>query len=243
MDIETSHNLQPVKQQAIKQRIKSFVRREGRSSAKRKQAFDKLWPHFGIEQHNKPLDFESLFVRQAPCFLEIGFGTGTALINAAAQHPENNYLGVEVYRTGIGSLLQQVDELGLSNIRVMNNDAVDLLDKQINDQSLDGIYLFFPDPWHKKRHNKRRLVQTEFVQLVAQKLKPGALFHTATDWQDYARQMMSVLSASPDLTNVAGEKRFTPRPASRPITKFEQRGQQLGHGVWDLLFQRNITLM
>ncbi len=227
----------------ITRHIKSFVRREGRSSVTRKRALEKLWPEFGIEADNVLLDFDKLFARQAPCFLEIGFGTGSALINAASRHPENNYLGIEVYRTGIGSLLHYVDELALSNIRVFNNDAIEVLNKQISDQSLDGVYLFFPDPWHKKRHKKRRLVQTEFVQLVVKKLKPGALFHAATDWEDYARQMMAVLSTNPDLINIAGKQRFSPRPASRPITKFEQRGQQLGHGVWDLLFQRSVATL
>ncbi|NOX42489.1 MAG: tRNA (guanosine(46)-N7)-methyltransferase TrmB [Gammaproteobacteria bacterium] len=221
-------------------RIKSFVRREGRSSVKRKLAFDKLWPQFGIEPDSDVLDFDKLFARHAPCFLEIGFGTGTALIETASNHPQNNYLGVEVYRTGIASLLNQVDELGLTNIRVFNNDAVDILNKQIEDRSLDGIFLFFPDPWHKQRHQKRRLVQAEFIQLVVQKLKPGAVFHAATDWQDYAQQMMTVLSANPKLTNVAGAQNYSPRPEYRPITKFEQRGQKLGHGVWDLLFQRTV---
>jgi len=224
--------------QSITKPIKSYVRREGRSSTTRKRALEKLWPLFGIEANSDFLDFDTLFSRHAPCFLEIGFGTGTALIQTASNHPENNYIGVEVYRTGIASVLSQVDELGLTNIRVLNNDAVEVLNNQIVDQSLDGILLFFPDPWHKTRHHKRRLVQSEFVQLVTQKLKPGGLFHAATDWENYAQQMMTRLSANARLINTAGEQNYFPRPPCRPLTKFEQRGKKLGHGVWDLLFKR-----
>ena len=219
-------------------RIKSFVRREGRSSDKRKQRLEQLWPRLGINPDTGMVDFNILFDRQAPTFLEIGFGTGTALLEMATKNPGNNYLGVEVYRTGIGQLLSQVDDLGITNIRVFNDDAVDVLTHQIPDQSLDGLFLFFPDPWHKKRHHKRRLVQSGFIQLILKKLKPGGVFHAATDWEDYAHQMMAVLSDNAQIINSAGEHHFAERPEYRPYTKFERRGQSLGHGVWDLIFHR-----
>lgn len=219
-------------------RIKSFVRREGRTSTNRKQALERLWPLYGINPDSGQLDLDALFSRHAPCYLEIGFGTGTTLLDLATNNPQNNYLGIEVYRTGTAQLLSQAEELALSNIRVFNDDAVEVLNKQIPDDSLDGIFLLFPDPWHKKRHHKRRLVQPEFMQLVLTKLKINGLFHAATDWEAYAQHMMSVLSETKQLLNTAGEHNYADRPDYRPITKFERRGQALGHQVWDLIFRR-----
>lgn len=219
-------------------RIKSFVRREGRDSAKRKHLFEQYWPVYGIDADRGLLDLDNLFGRHAPNFLEIGFGTGTALLDMAMHNPQNNYLGVEVYETGISQVMKQAGESGLDNIRLFNGDAVDILQKHIPANSLDGVYLFFPDPWHKKRHHKRRLVQTGFMQLVIEKLKRGGQFHAATDWEDYAQHMMWVLGSMQQLHNAAGTGEFSARPDYRPLTKFERRGHRLGHGVWDLLFTK-----
>ena len=219
-------------------RIKSFVRREGRSSDKRKQLLKQLWPRFGINQDTGIIDFNILFDRQAPTFLEIGFGTGTAILEMATKNPENNYLGVEVYRTGIGQVLSQVDDLGITNIRVFNDDAVDVLTHQIPDQSLDGLFLFFPDPWHKKRHHKRRIIKPEFIQLIQQKLQLGGLFHMATDWQHYAEQMLLQMDQAEGFSNISGTGNFSASKADRCETKFERRGLKLGHGVWDLIYKK-----
>lgn len=223
---------------AIKRRIRSFVRREGRLTKGQQRALDTLFPVFGIQLDDGSLDLDGVFGRQAPRILEIGFGNGASLAEMAAVHPEQDYLGIEVHRPGVGNLLLQIEKNGLKNIRVSSDDAVDVLKRQIPDAALDAVYLFFPDPWHKKRHHKRRIVQAEFVELVRQKLKVGGLFHLATDWENYAQHMMDVLSAAQGFKNVAGESAYTPRPEYRPLTKFEQRGHRLGHGVWDLIFQK-----
>lgn len=218
--------------------IRSYVRREGRLTRGQQRALDELWNDFGVDNADTLLDLEQLFGRSAPRVLEIGFGNGVSLAQMAAAHPQFDYLGIEVHRPGVGALLLLVQERQLSNVRVICDDAVDVLKKRIPDHSLDRVQLFFPDPWHKKRHHKRRILRPEFVSLVAQKLKPGGIFHLATDWQDYARQMMQVMSAATEFSNQAGAHAFAPRPESRPLTKFEQRGQRLGHGVWDLLFEK-----
>ncbi|MDO8954104.1 MAG: tRNA (guanosine(46)-N7)-methyltransferase TrmB [Gammaproteobacteria bacterium] len=218
--------------------IKSFVRREGRLTVGQQKALDTGWSEFGLSLENGPLNLAHTFGRQAPCILEIGFGMGRSLAEMALAQPENDYIGIEVHRPGVGCLLKDIIEQQIPNIRIYDQDAVEVLKQCIPDHSLAGLQLFFPDPWHKKRHNKRRLVQAEFVKLVLQKLQPGGFFHLATDWEHYALQMMEVLSAEPGFSNAAGANEFAQRPISRPLTKFEQRGQRLGHGVWDLLFEK-----
>ncbi len=226
--------------EAIKRRpIRSFVLREGRFTEGQRSAYDRCWPRFGIDCiEGEQLDPIQLFGNSKPLYLEIGFGNGEALAETAAKHPENNYIGIEVHRPGVGHLLLRLEELGLSNTKVMRHDAMEVLRHHLPNQSLDGVMLFFPDPWHKKRHHKRRIVQPEFVSLLARLLKPGGILHLATDWEGYAKQMMQVLSAAPEFENTLGEGQFAPRPDTRPLTKFEQRGQRLGHGVLDLLFKK-----
>jgi tRNA (guanine-N7-)-methyltransferase len=219
-------------------RIRSFVRREGRLTPGQQRAMDELFPRFGIEAGETPLDLDAVFGRQAPRVLEIGFGNGESLAEIARNHPQNDYIGIEVHRPGVGHLLMRIEELGLSNLRVMCADAVEVLEKQIPDASLDALYLFFPDPWHKKRHHKRRQVQPVWAQLVRCKLKRGGRLHMATDWQNYAEQMLEVLSAAEGFRNTSAGGDYVPRPDYRPETKFERRGQRLGHGVWDLVFER-----
>ena len=218
--------------------IRSFVKREGRFTDAQRRALETLLPKYGIAEGDAPLDFARAFGRVAPVHVEIGFGNGDALAAMAAAHPENNHLGLEVHRPGVGALLRRVEAEGLTNVRVANTDAAEFLARRVPDASLAALYLFFPDPWHKKRHHKRRLVQPAFAALVARKLCPGGLWCLATDWEDYARQMMEVLSAAPDFENTLVSGAYAPRPASRPLTRFERRGQRLGHGVWDLVFRR-----
>jgi len=219
-----------------KRRIKSFVRRQGRLSASQQNAIDSLWPNVGLALDEQLLCFETLFGRKAPTLVEIGFGMGSSLAEMAERHPENNYIGIEVHRPGVGALLKLIEAKQLNNIRVFNEYAIDVLNQKIPKNSLDAVYLFFPDPWHKSKHKKRRIVQAEFVAKIAEHLKSGGLFHMATDWEDYAQQMMKVMSETKAFKNLSGSGQFTPRPNYRPLTKFEQRGQRLGHGVWDLVF-------
>jgi tRNA (guanine-N7-)-methyltransferase len=214
--------------------IRSFVRREGRLTAGQQRALDTLWPRFGIEFSEKMLDLASIFGRSAPITLEIGFGNGESLATMAQAEPERDFLGIEVHRPGVGHLLQRIEALRLTNLRVMCHDAVEVLKHQIPPGSLDTVQIFFPDPWHKKRHHKRRIIQPAFVALLAARMRPGGVLHLATDWEDYAQHMLEVLEASPQLRNTASG--FAPRPAHRPPTKFEERGQRLGHGVWDVVF-------
>ena len=225
-------------------RIRSFVRREGRMTEGQQRAFDELWGRFGIDPpdpdppESGPLDLPSLFGRDAPLVLEIGFGNGDSLAEMAAAAPERNFLGIEVHRPGVGRLLRSIEERGLTNLRVMSEDAFAVLERYIADGALDTVQLFFPDPWHKKRHHKRRILQPPFVELIADRLRPGGLFHMATDWEHYAEQMMAVMSACTRFENSAGPGNYAPRPDRRPLTKFEQRGRRLGHAVWDLIFRR-----
>lgn len=221
-------------------KIRSYVLREGRLTAGQERAFTTLWPEFGIEYTSEQqLDLVAIYGNNNPVILEIGFGNGASLAQMAAGNPRQNYLGIEVHSPGVGRLLLDIEEYDLTNLRVMRHDAVEVLQHCLTPQSLDGVYLFFPDPWHKKKHHKRRILQPAFIQLLARSLKPGGLFHAATDWEHYAEQMMEVLSAADDLfSNTAGRNNFSPRPDYRPVTKFEQRGERLGHGVWDLIFQR-----
>jgi len=216
--------------------IRSFVRREGRLTPAQQRALDDLYPIYGLKHEGVRFDFEKIFNRQAKTILEIGFGMGDSLAEMAKNQPEHNFIGIEVHRPGVGALLQKVQQQALNNIRVMEEDAVEILRDDMPDHALDVIQIFFPDPWHKKRHHKRRLIKPEFVQLMMKKLKPGGMIHLATDWEHYAEQMMEVLSNTDGLKNMSGDHLFAPRPAWRPLTKFEKRGENLGHGVWDLLF-------
>ena len=218
--------------------VRSFVRRQGRLTLCQLNALENAWPKYGVEFTPEILDLSKLFARNAETILEIGFGNGDALLSMAQQNPDSNFIGIEVHRPGIGHLLQNIEQHELQNIRVICHDAIDVLKQQIPDHSLDRLHLFFPDPWHKTRHQKRRIVQADFALLVAQKLKPGGLFHLATDWQHYATHMLRVLNACDDYNNLSADCNYVPRPVTRPLTKFEQRGHRLGHGVWDLLYQR-----
>ncbi len=200
------------------------------------RAFDELWPCYGLTAPDGYLDLPDLFGNPNPVYLEIGFGNGEALAEAAARHPELNYLGIEVHGPGVGSLLLKLGEQHSSNVRILQTDAMELLRQHIRPASLQGVLLFFPDPWPKKKHHKRRIVQSEFAGLVQQALKPDGRLHMATDWEHYAQQMLDVLSSTPGFRNAAGAGNYSPRPASRTLTKFERRGQKLGHGVWDLIF-------
>ncbi|GLY59976.1 tRNA (guanine-N(7)-)-methyltransferase [Pectobacterium carotovorum subsp. carotovorum] len=219
-------------------RIRSFVRRQGRLTNGQQLALDNYWPVMGVEYQTELVDFNALFGRDAPVVLEIGFGMGASLVTMAAQHPEQNFLGIEVHLPGVGACLAAAQEAGISNLRVMCHDAVDVLMNMIPDGSLSMVQLFFPDPWHKARHNKRRIVQVPFVQLVRSKLKVGGLFHMATDWEPYAQHMLEVMTSVTEYRNLSNNNEYVERPESRPLTKFEARGQRLGHGVWDLMFER-----
>ncbi len=217
-------------------RIRSFVRREGRLTEGQSSAIANGWPQWGVDYAPGVMDWDRVFGRIAPRFLEIGFGMGGATAEIARNHPDNDYLGIEVHRPGVGNLLKLIAQDSLTNLRLMSHDAVDVINEMIAPDTLDGILIFFPDPWHKKRHHKRRLIQPEFVHLLASRLKPGGTIHCATDWENYAVQMLEVLSAEPALENTAMD--YAPRPTYRPLTKFENRGLKLGHGVWDLVFRK-----
>ena len=219
-----------------KRHIRSYVLRQGRVSPAQQRAVETLLPRFGIPYAAQPLDLELAFGRAAPKILEIGFGMGESTATIALAHPENDYLALEVHTPGVGNLLKLIDAQHIPNIRILQHDAVEVLRDMLGAATLDGVHIFFPDPWHKARHNKRRLMQAPFVAQLVQKLKPGGYIHVATDWQDYAQQTLAVLSAEPLLENTAAD--YAPRPAYRPLTKFEQRGINLGHGVWDLVFRR-----
>ncbi|MCX8956969.1 tRNA (guanosine(46)-N7)-methyltransferase TrmB [Erwinia psidii] len=219
-------------------RIRSFVRRQGRLTKGQQHALDHFWPQKGVEYQPEPVDFPTLFGRDAPVVLEIGFGMGASLVSMAQANPQQNFLGIEVHSPGVGACLSAADEAGVENLRVMCHDAVDVLNHMIPDNSLRMVQLFFPDPWHKARHNKRRIVQIPFAELVLRKLKLGGVFHMATDWQAYAEHMLAVMHDIAGYKNQSETQDYVPRPASRPLTKFEQRGQRLGHGVWDLMFER-----
>ena len=220
--------------------IRSYVLRQGRVSNAQQRCYDILLPQYGITYSAQTLYLATAFGRSAPKILEIGFGMGESTATIAAAHPEMDYLAIEVHTPGVGSLLKQIEEKQLSNIRIIQHDAVEVLRDMLPDSALDGAHIFFPDPWHKSRHNKRRLIQLPFVALLVKKLKPGAYLHVATDWQDYAEQVLAVLDAEPLLQNTAAD--FALRPGYRPLTKFEQRGIKLGHGVWDLVFRRKENL-
>jgi tRNA (guanine-N7-)-methyltransferase len=218
-------------------KIRSFVRREGRLTTGQQRALQDLWPRFGLET-TAALDLNKVFGRIAPRSLEIGFGNGDVLVTMAANQPETDFIGIEVHRPGVGRLLRELEERALTNVRVIREDAVPVLEKCLADGCLDRLLLFFPDPWHKKRHHKRRIVQPAFLELLASKIKRRGILHMATDWENYAQNMLEVADQSAAFRNCAGNGNFSPRPDYRPVTKFEQRGQRLGHGVWDLLYER-----
>lgn len=217
-------------------RIRSFVTRAGRLSTAQARALDELGPQFMIPYQKEVTDFDASFGRSAPTVLEIGFGMGGTTASIAEAMPDTDFIGVEVHTPGVGSLLKLIDEQQLGNLRIIQHDAVEVVTHMVRPASLAGVHVFFPDPWHKARHNKRRLIQPAFVALLASRIAPGGYVHCATDWQDYAEQMLEVLSAEPTLANTADG--YAPRPAYRPVTKFENRGIKLGHGVWDLVFQK-----
>jgi len=219
--------------------IRSFVRREGRMTQAQVNAWNNFWPIYGLEtQTEGPRDLDAVFGRASEKVLEIGFGDGQSLFKMAKNSPEKDFIGVEVYRTGVGNLLALIAKEQLTNVRIFCADAQEILTHQIPEASLAAVQIFFADPWPKTRHHKRRLVQSDFVSLVAKKLKQGGHLHLATDWENYAHHMMQVLSARTDFLNMAGDGQFTPRPDFRPLTKYEQRGLKLGHGTWDLIFSR-----
>lgn len=216
--------------------IRSYVLRQGRMSGAQRRALDTHAEEFLLSYTEAPLSFGVVFGRTAPVILEIGCGMGETTIQIASLHPETDYLGVEVHAPGVGSVLKQASERGLANLRILQHDAVEVVRHMLPQESLNGAHIFFPDPWPKKRHHKRRLIQSTFVSLLASRLKPGAYLHLATDWQEYAEQMLAVLHKDALLENTA--QGFAIRPDYRPLTKFEQRGIKRGHGVWDLIFQR-----
>ena len=218
--------------------IRSFVLRQGRLTKGQESAMQSLWPQFGIEAADTELKLAHLFGRTAPITLEIGFGNGESLLQMAQAAPDRDFLGIEVHTPGVGHLLKLMGDTGVTNIRVFNTDAVEILKQRIPAQSLDRVQLFFPDPWHKKKHHKRRIVQPEFVDLMSSRLSQGGVFHMATDWQHYAEYMVEVMQTRSDFQNLAENPPYSPRPATRPLTKFENRGLRLGHGVWDLLYQK-----
>lgn len=223
----------------MQRRIKSYVLRAGRVSNRQQQGLSLWLKDYELEYNGSPWDYAQAFGRDADVVVEIGFGMGTSLFTMAQENPELNYIGVEVHKAGVGSLVADIHDHQLTNLRVVSHDAVEVFQTQLADNSIAGVQIFFPDPWHKKRHHKRRLIQPDFIRLLVEKIKPGGFIHCATDWQEYAEHILEVLSAEPSLSNQQSDKGYAPKPASRPLTKFEQRGERLGHGVWDLIFIKN----
>lgn len=221
---------------AFPKTIKSYVRRAGRTTTGQAKAFEDLGPRFLLNYRAEPLDATAAFGRNAALILEIGFGMGEATAHIARVRPADNFLCCEVHEPGVGALLKRIGEQDITNIRILQHDAVEVIDHMLAPGSLDGIHIFFPDPWHKKKHNKRRLIQSPLVAKLAARLKPGGYLHCATDWQPYAEQMLEVLGQEPLLANTA--EGYAPQPDYRPLTKFENRGLRLGHGVWDIVFKR-----
>lgn len=219
-------------------KIRSFVLREGRLTKGQQHALDTYWADYGLAYQPQVLALDDVFGRSSEKVLEIGFGMGKSLVQMAKAAPEKDFIGIEVHRPGVGACLSEAVAEQVKNLKVFEHDAVEVLEHTIADNSLDTVQLFFPDPWHKKRHHKRRIVQSEFVQLLRKKLKPNGVFHMATDWQNYAEHMLEVMQAAEGFSNLANDNTYVERPEHRPLTKFEQRGQRLGHGVWDLMFKK-----
>ncbi|MBQ3775390.1 MAG: tRNA (guanosine(46)-N7)-methyltransferase TrmB [Ruminobacter sp.] len=220
-------------------RIKSYVLREGRLTTGQERALRELWPEWGIEYTDSLLDLDKVFGRSnAPLTVEIGFGMGKSLVEMASKAPERNFIGIEVHTPGIGACLADIRDHNISNLRVVHHDAVEVFNSMIPDDSVDTLQLYFPDPWHKARHHKRRIVKPEFLDMIMPKLRQGGVIHMATDWENYAEQMLEVLSADSRIENLSADNTYVPRPDFRPLTKFELRGQRLGHGVWDLMFRK-----
>jgi tRNA (guanine-N7-)-methyltransferase len=218
--------------------IRSFVTRAGRITEGQQRALDLLWPKYGVEPGPQPLDLDALFGRRAARVVEIGFGNGENLATLATAHRERDYLGIEVHRAGVGRLMLAAEAAQLTNLRIACHDAVEVFERQLAPRTLDEVLILFPDPWHKKRHHKRRLIQPPFVALVASRMQAGGVLRLATDWEPYAAQMLEVLGASADFANLSRDGGFIERPPQRVTTRFEKRGTRLGHGVWDLAFQR-----
>jgi tRNA (guanine-N7-)-methyltransferase len=235
-DTPTNSQGRPMLYDPTEHRIRSFVTRAGRLSTGQARALEAFGPQFLVEYRKEQVDFHASFGRTAPLILEIGFGMGGTTAHIAKVMPDKDFIGVEVHTPGVGSLLKLIGEEGITNLRLIQHDAVEVLNNMIADGSLAGVHIFFPDPWHKARHNKRRLIQPDFVKLLCSKLQAGGYLHCATDWEDYAVQMLEVLGAEPQLKNTA--EGYAPQPAYRPLTKFENRGIKLGHGVWDLVFEK-----
>ncbi|WP_286262745.1 tRNA (guanosine(46)-N7)-methyltransferase TrmB [Thalassotalea atypica] len=219
-------------------KVRSFVKREGRLTKGQAHALEAFWDDMGLNHENGVLNFETIFGNNNPVVLEIGFGMGKSLVEMAKNAPELNFVGVEVHRPGVGACIALAKAEGVSNLKVYEHDAIEVLADCLEDQSLSTVQLFFPDPWHKKKHHKRRIVKPEFVEAIRQKLKIGGVFHMATDWENYAECMLEDMQSAPGYKNLSENNDYVPRPDSRPLTKFENRGQRLGHGVWDLQFER-----
>ena len=217
-------------------KIQSFVKRSGRLSKAQSIGLNELWNDYGINLNGKLLNFEELFLNQNNVTLEVGFGNGDSLLEMAIQQPNQNFLGIEVYEAGVGRLINEANKNQLVNLKIIKDDAVEVLNDNIPDNSISHFQLFFPDPWHKKRHHKRRIVQTSFLDLLTKKLKNNGIVHIATDWENYAEQIMETLESHLHFKNCAGDHIYSERPGQRPLTKFENRGQKLGHGVWDIIF-------
>jgi len=221
-----------------RRRVRSYVLRAGRLTGGQKRALQELWPRYGIDRGEGKLDFETLFGNAHPVIAEIGFGNGEATWRMARAHPEENFLGMEVHRPGVGHLLLELKDHEIDNVRIACEDAVELFRKRIPRNSLLGVRIYFPDPWPKKRHHKRRIIQAPFVELVAEKMKAGGILHIATDWEQYSEHMLNVMHNSRDFENLSPDGKTCPKPEWRPATKYEQRGERLGHGVFDLIFRR-----
>jgi len=218
-------------------RIRSFIRRQGRATAGQQNAIDNVWDSYCLDPA-KTYDYAQVFGKDAPLIVEIGFGNGSSLAAMAEANPDLNYLGIEVHRPGIGHLMLLLEEKGISNVKIYHHDAIEILEQKIPNHSLAGVHLFFPDPWQKRRHHKRRIVRPSFVDLLNDKLMPDGYFHAATDWDHYAKDMLKTLSANNKLRNTSTNNQYCERPEYRPLTKFENRGVRLGHGVWDLIFKK-----
>lgn len=218
--------------------IKSFVLRAGRMSHRQKHGLDKLLVDYSLPLTDEPWDFASLFARDADVIVEIGFGMGASLLKMATDAPDINFVGIEVHLAGLGSLAADLADNNIKNVRIVGVDAVQVFKNYIGDNSISGVQIFFPDPWHKKKHHKRRLIQPEFISLIVSKLKRHGFIHCATDWEDYAKHMLEVLSSDSKIVNLSPDNKYIVRPDTRPITKFEQRGVKLGHLVWDLKFEK-----